>query len=229
MQSLHQTRQFKFRLRGTLLAAASLFATAAHAGPPLLCHPFDTGGAASPPWGAGGWNTIYRSYDTARLSARYSTPAWRADAGDRTDGNPAPRRDLRQRRSAVSARDLAMKLDLRIAAATDPATQAQALFDTGYFAETLQDIVRLQGYDMPGIGKIDARAITTLLDGRRDGSARIAQALRLSPDDASMHFAAALAASADRRPSDYARRRSWRVRARPATGCWRAISTKIRD
>ena len=42
-------------LRGALLAAALLFSPAAFAGPPLLCHPFDTGGAASLPWGKG-WN-----------------------------------------------------------------------------------------------------------------------------------------------------------------------------
>ena len=35
-----------FRLRAALLAGALLFASAAQAGPPLLCHPFDTGGAA---------------------------------------------------------------------------------------------------------------------------------------------------------------------------------------
>ena len=55
-------------LRAALLAAALLFSSAALAGPPLLCHPFDTGGAASLPWGKG-WNAPDRQYDTARLQA----------------------------------------------------------------------------------------------------------------------------------------------------------------
>ena len=55
-------------LRGALLAAALLFSSAAFAGPPLLCHPFDIGGAASLPWGKG-WNVADRQYDTRRLSA----------------------------------------------------------------------------------------------------------------------------------------------------------------
>ena len=56
-------------LRAALLAAALLFSSAAFAGPPLLCHPFDTAGAASLPWGKGGWNSTDRGYDTRRLSA----------------------------------------------------------------------------------------------------------------------------------------------------------------
>ena len=40
----------------------------AFAGPPLLCHPFDTGGAASLPWGKR-WNAPDPGYDPARLSA----------------------------------------------------------------------------------------------------------------------------------------------------------------
>jgi hypothetical protein len=44
--------------------------TAATAGPPLICHPFDAGPAAVLPWGQGpGWNTPDRSYDVERLTA----------------------------------------------------------------------------------------------------------------------------------------------------------------
>ena len=44
-------------LRSLLLAAVLLVPATSIAGPPLLCHPFDTGGAASLPWGDG-WNRM---------------------------------------------------------------------------------------------------------------------------------------------------------------------------
>ena len=188
-------------LRAALLAAALLFSSAALAGPPLLCHPFDTGGAASLPWGKG-WNAPDRQYDTARLQA---DTLRLLDAG-----TPVIARMETLRRAAIYAsadgahvRDLAMKLDTRITAAGTPQAKALALFDAGYYAETLQDIVRLQGYDMPGIGKADTAAIRGVL-GKGDGSLRIAEALKLRADDASMRFASALVASADRREQDYA-------------------------
>ena len=47
-------------------------ATPALAGPPLICHPFETHGGALLPWDAGknavNWNAPLRSYNTARLS-----------------------------------------------------------------------------------------------------------------------------------------------------------------
>ena len=199
---MQSSRAFKrSTLRGALLAAALLFSSAALAGPPLLCHPFDTASAASLPWG-GGWNRIDTRYDTARLSA----DTLRLLATD----TPVIARMETLRRAAIYAsadgahvRDLAMKLDTRITAAGTPQAKALALFDAGYYAETLQDIVRLQGYDMPGIGKADTAAIRGVL-AKGDGSLRIAEALKLRADDASMRFASALVASADRREQDYA-------------------------
>jgi hypothetical protein len=188
-------------LRAVALAAGLLLSTAAFAGPPLLCHPFDTAGAASLPWG-GGWNRIDTRYDTARLSA----DTLRLLAAD----TPVIARMETLRRAAIYAsaegaqvRDLAAKLAARIDAARTPQAKALALFDAGYYAETLQDIARLQGYDMPGIGKADMPAIRAVLAGG-DGSVRIAEALKLRGDDASLRFASALVASADRRQQDYA-------------------------
>jgi hypothetical protein len=46
----------------------SLLATAAYAGPPMLCHALDTGGAPSLPWrGENGWKGSRADYDRARL------------------------------------------------------------------------------------------------------------------------------------------------------------------
>ncbi len=187
-------------LRAALLAAALLFSSAALAGPPLLCHPFDTGGAASLPWGKG-WNAPDRQYDTARLQA---DTLRLLDAG-----TPVIARMETLRRAAIYAsadgtrlRGLAATLDARITAAKTPQAKALALFDAGYFAETLQDIARLQGYDMPGIGKVDIAAVLGVL-AKGDGSLRIAEALELRADDPSMRFAAALVSAADERKADY--------------------------
>lgn len=187
-------------LRAALLAAALLFSSAAVAGPPLLCHPFDTGGAASLPWGKG-WNAPDRQYDTARLG----TDTLRLlDAG-----TPVIARMETLRRAAIYAsanganlRALASALDARIAGAKTPQAKSLALFDAGYFSETLQDIERLQGYDMPGIGKVDVAALRSVL-AKGDGSLRIAEALTLRGNDASMRFAAALVSAADERKADY--------------------------
>ena len=199
MQSLRNSPRSS--LRATLLGAALLFSPAVLAGPPLLCHPFDTGGAASLPWGKG-WNAPDRQYDTARLQA---DTLRLLDAG-----TPVIARMETLRRAAIyasangaSLRTLAAALDARIAGAKTPQAKSLALFDAGYYAETLQDIVRLQGYDMPGIGKADTAAIRGVL-AKGDGSLRIAEALKLRADDASMRFASALVASADRREQDYA-------------------------
>lgn len=198
MQPLRASRRRP--LRAALLTAALLFASAAQAGPPLLCHPFDTGGATSLPWGKS-WNESDRHYDTIRLSA---------DTLRLLDARtPVIARMETLRRAAIYAsadgarlRDLAAKLDARVAAASMPPAKALALFDAGYFAETLQDIGRLQGYDMPGVGKVDVAALRGVLAGD-DGSVRIAEALKLRGDDASMRFAAALVSAADQRKSDY--------------------------
>ncbi len=180
-----------------------LFATPAFAGPPLLCHPFQTNGAPSLPWGGNGWNQARAGYDLARLGA--DTEALLAPA------TPVIARMETLRRAAIYAsrdgkvaRGLAGRLDARVAAAKDDDARALALFDAGYFRETLQDIVRLQGYDTAAIGKADAPALRALLAGA-DGSADIDQALKLRPQDPELHFAAALVATADERGDDYAR------------------------
>lgn len=186
-------------LRIALLVATLAAAPAALAGPPLLCDPFDTAGAASLPWGDG-WNRADSRYDRRGLvedTRALLTPQV-----------PVIARMETLRRAAIYAsangdqlRRLAAALEARVAAATDPRSRALALFDAGYFAETVQDIARLQGYDMPGIGNVEAAALDAVL-ARGEGSTRIADALRLQPGDASMRFAAALVAKADARHAD---------------------------
>src|SRR5947207_9572969 len=57
------------RLALTPLTIALFLATAAVAGPPLICHPFDIGSAKSLPWISHDWNlTGGENYDTNQLA-----------------------------------------------------------------------------------------------------------------------------------------------------------------
>ena len=186
---------------GLALSAAMLFAPMAFAGPPLLCHPFDIGGAHSLPWG-GGWNQPAAGYDLVRLTKETEALL--------TPQTPVIVRMETLRRAAIYAsqdgavaRELNARFASRAGKALTPTAKALALFDAGYFAETLQELVRLQGYDMPGVGKVDTAALRAIV-AAGDGSVRIDQALVLRPNDAAMRFAAALVASADRRNADFA-------------------------
>lgn len=189
-------------LRVLALVTALVLAPAAIAGPPLLCHPFDTAGAPSLPWGGGGWRDARAGYDLRELT--------RDTEALLTARTPVIARMETLRRAAIYAsRDpvIAKQLLTRLQARGKlPATadaRALARFDAGYFAETLQEVVRLQGYDMPGIGKVDAKALRVLL-ANVNGSAEVDAALVVRPNDAAMRFAAALIASADQRKGDYA-------------------------
>ena len=189
-------------LYGTVLSATLLFSASVFAGPPLLCHPFDTAGAPSLAWGGKGWNQARSDYDLSKLVANTSAllaPETPVIARMETLRRAA----IYASRNGAVARDLATHLDARIARASTLDARALALFDAGYYAETLQDIVRLQGYDMPGIGKADTAALRAIV-AKGDGSAKIDQALRLRPNDPGMNFAAALVATADERQSDVA-------------------------
>lgn len=187
------------RIRSTSFAlalafVASVAATPAVAGPPLLCGPFDTASAPSLPWGEG-WRDARADFPLETLAER-TLELLGAEV-------PLSARMETLRRAAIyAARDGAVLravmrgLDGRVHTADDLATLRLALFDSGYFLETLQDIERLQGYDMPGIGAVDREVLRALLR-QPDGSERIAQALALHPDDGGMRFAAALVAAAD--------------------------------
>lgn len=55
-----------------LFVLLGLLSMAAHAGPPLICHPYDIGSAQSLPWGPTantGWDNPDPNYDTRKLSA----------------------------------------------------------------------------------------------------------------------------------------------------------------
>lgn len=179
----------------------TLFVAPAMAGPPLLCHPFETADAPTLPWGGDGWNQPALDFPLDQLAERTETLL--------TADTPVIARMETLRRAAIYASrdgqiagELARRLDARIGAAGAEA-KALALFDHGYYLETLQDVVRLHGYDMPGLGRTDVSALRELI-APQDGRVLIDQALELRADDPALRFAAALVAAADGRKADEA-------------------------
>ncbi|WP_396623469.1 hypothetical protein [Luteitalea sp.] len=167
------------------LVAALLFTTPTPslAGPPLICHPFDIGTAASLPFGSNaegwrGWNATLKSYDRARLVA--DTLALL------TPTTPViVRMETLRRASAYASESPALAVALlsavegRAPKAARTKAEALALFDAGYLVETYRQL---------GHRGVAMRAP---IEGK-DGYAMVRAAMAVVPADASMQFAAAL-------------------------------------
>jgi hypothetical protein len=171
----------------SLAAVQSL--TTAFAGPPLICHPYSIGAAKSLPGEGSHWLGISKSYDrrnlvtdtlalltpttpilvrmeTLRRASIYATSemrGWGKDAYTDEDRR-------------ISA-ELVKALQDRVAKA-QPADRALALFDTGFFAETLRQ---------------------TNMDPAVDGYALLTEAAKLRGNDPETEFALALASVSPRR------------------------------
>ncbi len=168
------------------LVALVCTATSLHAGTPLICHPYSIGAAKSLPGSDGDWKGVNPSYDrthlerdtlallttetpvivrmeTLRRAAIYATAGMRG-WGTRT-GMAA------EDRAQASA--LLEKLRARTESVKGPA-HALALFDYGFFAETLRH---------------------ANVDSSVDGYALLTKAHALRGADADFEFALALASS----------------------------------
>ncbi len=178
-----------------LVVTAVLVAAPLHAGTPLICHPYAIGAAASLPGSTGDWKGVNPNYDRTNLQRdtlallRPDTPiivrmetlrraAIYATAGMRgwstSQGFSAEDR--------ANASGLLEQLRARTTDKKD-AHRALALFDLGFFAETL----RHAGVD---------RSI--------DGYALLVEARELRGPDADVEFALALASSWPNRRSEHA-------------------------
>ena len=131
------------------LIVIALMATAAWAGPPLICHPVDIGQARSLPWNVGdNWNGADPAYNLRSLIP--DTLAILVPSA------PVPLRMETLRRAAIyAARDegasheLTSRLLARIADETAGKDIAPyAWFDAGYFVETLRQATFIYRYDM---------------------------------------------------------------------------------
>ncbi len=166
--------------RFTLPAFAALFilVSAAVAGPPLICHPFDIGNAKSLPWISHNWNLSGgENYDTHNLAS---------DTLGILDGSQVPlvhmetlrRATLYARKDPLAAKQLLVQLVTR-ARSTEAGSHpdAFAFFDAAYLAEAYKQWLG-EGGGNPANGL--------------DGLSWIKKAIELSGNDAQMEFAAAL-------------------------------------
>ncbi|MGH9372014.1 MAG: hypothetical protein ACRD15_10840 [Vicinamibacterales bacterium] len=176
----------------TFLAAALLTAipSLSEAGPPLLCHPFQTANSPLLPWGSGpGWNTPSDSYDVRRLPddvlRLLSTDA------------PVLARMENMRRAVIYAWEnprLADQLIAALAARTTSTTgreQALALFDAGYILETYQQ----------GAHRHHRTDI-------QDGYSMVLRAITMTGGNSEMEFAASLMTEGERAQSHVRRARA---------------------
>ena len=179
-------RQRATRLWSIASVAAILSSTTVLAGTPLICHPYAIGGAQSLPGSAGDWKGVNPSYDRSHLvrdTLALLTPetpvivrmetlrraAIYATAGMRGWSEKSGFNDEDRANTAA----LLGKLRERTETTTGPA-RALALFDVGFFTETLRH---------------------TGVDASLDGYPVLVQALKLRAPDADMEFALALATS----------------------------------
>ena len=167
-------------------------ATYAQAGPPLICHPFQTGPADLLPWGDGtGWNSPARGYDLRRLTS----DTLRLLSGDA----PTLSRMENIRRAAVYA-----SRDRRVAAELLAAVLGKALlraaegtaglfvwFDAGYLIETYRHASDVYRWDMLSTGKRISWTMQTE-PGDVDGYALILKAMHVGGARPEMEFAASL-------------------------------------
>ena len=170
---------FQFAVLGPLLLFFS--ATAAFAGPTLICHQFDIGNAKSLPWISHNWNlTGEESYDTRHLAT---------DTVAILDGDPTVLVHMETlRRATLFARkdpQAAKELLTRLVARADSAPKSQdaaalAQFDAGYLAETYKQWLGRDASDEPNPAK------------GLNGYALVKNAIALRGGDSQMEFAAAL-------------------------------------
>ena len=181
-------------LSAAAIAAAALLgiASPAQAGPPLICHPFQTAGAPSLPWGSGpGWNTPDPAYDVNRLPADLT----RLLAEER---GVFPRMETLRRATIYAARDprvayelLARVLGRALGAAAVGRPDELAWFDAGYLVESYKQATHIYRWDMLNAKDRPGWTLREQLNGV-DGYAWVRRALELSNGNPDMEFAASL-------------------------------------
>ncbi|MGH9162842.1 MAG: hypothetical protein ACRD2X_23000, partial [Vicinamibacteraceae bacterium] len=159
------------------LTALLVLSPAAYAGPPLVCHAFDTGDGAVLPWASGAtWNSPAPSYDVQQLTRMENLR--RATIYAAKD----PR---------IAAELLNAVLGRALTAAADGSGNSLAWFDAGYLIESYRQASRVYRWDMLSGAE---RAAWTLRSEPQslDGYRFVRKAIELSDSDAEMEFAASL-------------------------------------
>src|SRR2546429_1308946 len=132
------TRSMIRSLRFAIAVATSLLlATAAQAGPPLICHTIEIGQAKSLPWIGHNWNLSGgENYDTKNL-VRDTLGILTPDTPVLVRMETLRRATLYARNDPVAAKELLARLHARATSAESSGhPDALAWFDAGYLAET---------------------------------------------------------------------------------------------
>ena len=167
------------------IAAVVLFATPALAGPPLICHPFETAGGKLIAWGSGpGWNTPDRSYDVRKLVAD-ADAVLTADAPILTRMENMRRATIYAMRDPVVAHELLKTVMARALATT---SNGNAWFDAGYLIESYKQATHLRDDRKPELRAWAAVDETIRVDGYN----WVKKAMAMSAPSAEMEFAASL-------------------------------------
>ena len=175
-------------MRKRLSVLFLLGASAAVAGPPMICHPFQIDGAKSLPWAGGAdYNAPDPKYDVSKLPQ---------DTLNLLTANlPVIVRMETLRRAALygvkdqrAEYELLARLTMR---ALDEKADALALFDAGYLIETLKQLNWMYNRD---------------LTGGMDGARLVEQAIEQGGDRAAMEFAASLMGERVKWPNEHFRR-----------------------
>ena len=163
-------------------------ASPALAGPPLICHPFDTGSTRLLAWSpnaGSNWNAPDRSFDLRTL-----TPAT-LRALDADDAVLSRMENLR-RATIYAMQDPAAAhtlLSTLIGRALTTAPTARAWFDAGYVIEAYKQAVHLRGPN----GRFDRAAWAATDETLRvDGYGFVKKAMAMAGTNAEMEFAASL-------------------------------------
>jgi hypothetical protein len=175
---MHPKSLRRIRLMLIGIATFFLYAGAAIAGPPLVCHPFDIGNAKSLPWISHDWNLSgTENYDTHRLASD-TLAILNASQVPLVHMETLRRATLYARKDPVAAKQLLLQLVARAksneaSSSTDPF----ALFDAAYLTEAYKQWLGEKG-ENPANGL--------------DGLPWIKRSMQLRPNDPQMAFAAAL-------------------------------------
>lgn len=168
------------------LAAVLFIASPAIAGPPLICHPFETAGGKLIAWGTGsGWNTPDRSYDIKNLVAD-TNAVLTADSPILTRMENMRRATIYAMRDPQVAQALLKSVTTR---ALGTSTDGLAWFDAGYLIESYKQAVAIRDK-----GNAELRAWAEVDETIKvDGYNWVKKAMAMtSAPSAEMEFAASL-------------------------------------
>jgi hypothetical protein len=182
---MRQARRVKLLVAALLVALPAI----SEAGPPLICHPFQTAGSELLAWGSGPeWNNPARDNDVQRLTVdtlRLLTPE-----------TPVLARMENMRRAAIYAtqnqRAADSLLQALIQRAGAPNASTAALFDAGYLIESYKQSAHMYRWAPPS----------------QDGYGMVLRAIAKSNGAPAMEFAASLMARGDQAQAHLRRARA---------------------